>query len=162
EPHATSASVAITHLIITATLHEIGDRFLLGWVPNDRAGPEKRPAEDRARSTMTTAQGEAPVTGAAYTSFLAQLPFFVGGPPEAVALFAHIVVVRHLPAGTDIVVQRQYGHAMFVLMAGAVVVHAIGPDDVSVTLGRLARSGDFFGEAALLGRGERTATVTAE
>ncbi|MEO8699081.1 MAG: cyclic nucleotide-binding domain-containing protein [Kofleriaceae bacterium] len=78
------------------------------------------------------------------------------------ATFAGFVLVRQLPAGTDIVVQRQYGHAMFVLMQGSVVVHAIGPDDVSVTLGRLARPGDFFGEAALLGRGERTATCTAE
>ena len=113
---------------------------------------------------MSTASraAEAPVTGTAYTSFLAQLPFFVGVSPEDVAAFANYVLVRQLPPGTDVVVQRQYGHAMFVLMQGAVVVHAIGPDDVSVTLGRLSRPGDFFGEAALLGRGERTATVTAE
>jgi len=106
--------------------------------------------------------GEAPVTGAAYTSFLAQLPFFVGVPAEDLSAFANTVLVRELPAGADVVVQRQYGHALFVLMSGSVVIHAIGPDDVSVTLGRLARPGDFFGEAALLGRGERTATVTAE
>lgn len=112
---------------------------------------------------MTTAHaGDAPVTGAAYTSFLAQLPFFVGVPAEELVAFANTVLVRELPAGTDVVVQRQYGHAMFVLLSGAVVVHAIGPDDEPVTLGRLARPGDFFGEAALLGRGERTATVTAE
>jgi CRP-like cAMP-binding protein len=113
---------------------------------------------------MTTAAraGDAPVTGAAYASFLAQLPFFVGVPGEDLTAFAYAVLVRQLPAGTDVVVQRQYGHAMFVLVSGAVVVHAIGPDDVAVTLGRLARPGDFFGEAALLGRGERTATVTAE
>ncbi|HWU90750.1 MAG TPA: cyclic nucleotide-binding domain-containing protein [Kofleriaceae bacterium] len=112
--------------------------------------------------TTATSGGDAPVTGAAYTSFLAQLPFFVGVPPEDLAAFANTVLVRQLPVGTDVVVQRQYGHAMFVLMSGAVVVHAIGPDDEPVTLGRLARPGDFFGEAALLGRGERTATVTAE
>ncbi|HWO26125.1 MAG TPA: cyclic nucleotide-binding domain-containing protein [Kofleriaceae bacterium] len=112
--------------------------------------------------TATAQAGEAPVTGASYTSFLAQLPFFVGIPAEDLASFANTVLVRQLPAGTDVVVQRQYGHAMFVLVSGAVVVHAIGPDDVPVTLGRLARPGDFFGEAALLGRGERTATVTAE
>lgn len=112
-------------------------------------------------STATSA-GDAAVTGAAYTQFLAQLPFFVGVPSEDLNAFANTVLVRQLPAGTDVVVQRQYGHAMFVLMSGSVVVHAIGPDDVSVTLGRLARPGDFFGEAALLGRGERTATVTAE
>src|SRR5262245_39047410 len=109
-----------------------------------------------------THPGSAQVTGAAYTTFLAQLPFFVGVPAEDLASFANPVLVRQHPAGTDIVVQRQYGHAMFVLMAGSVVIHTIGPDDERVTLGRLARPGDFFGEAALLGRGERTATVTAE
>jgi Fe-S-cluster-containing dehydrogenase component len=112
-------------------------------------------------SSATQAAGE-PVTGAAYLSFLGQLPFFVGVSHDDMATFANYVLVRQLPAGTDVVVQRQYGHAMFVLMQGAVVVHAIGPDDVSVTLGRLSRPGDFFGEATLLGRGERTATVTAE
>lgn len=102
------------------------------------------------------------VTGAAYTPFLSALPFFGGVPTEDLATFATTVLVRQLPAGTDIVVQRQYGHAMFVLMSGAVAVHAIGLDDNSVRLGRMDRPGDFFGEAALLGRGERTATVTAE
>ena len=112
-------------------------------------------------STATQA-AEAPITGTAYLSFLSQLPFFVGVSQEDMAAFANYVLVRQLPPGTDVVVQRQYGHALFVLVQGAVVVHAIGPDDVSVTLGRLNRPGDFFGEAALLGRGERTATVTAE
>lgn len=109
-----------------------------------------------------SAQGDAPVTGAAYTQFLAQLPFFGGVPAEDLAAFANTVLVRQHPANTDIVVQRQYGHSMYVLMQGAVYVHAVGPDDVAVRLGQLFRPGDFFGEAALLGRGERTATVTSE
>ncbi|MBA3818625.1 MAG: cyclic nucleotide-binding domain-containing protein [Deltaproteobacteria bacterium] len=105
---------------------------------------------------------DAPVTAAAYTAFLAQLPFLGGVPAEDLVAFANTVLVRHHPANTDIVVQRQYGHSMFVLMNGAVYVHAVGPDDVAVRLGQLYRPGDFFGEAALLGRGERTATVTSE
>src|SRR4051812_49028356 len=113
---------------------------------------------------MTTAarEGEAPVTGASYSAFLAQLPFFGGVPADDLSAFASTVLLRELPAGTDIVVQRQYGHAMFVIVAGAVVIHATGADDVRVMLGRLNRPGEFFGEAVLLGRGERTATVTAE
>jgi Fe-S-cluster-containing dehydrogenase component/CRP-like cAMP-binding protein len=110
----------------------------------------------------TAAQGDAPVTGAAYTAFLAQLPFFGGVPAEDLSAFANTVLVRQYPQGTDVVVQRQYGHSMFVLMNGAVAIHAIGPDGDSVRLGQLFRPGDFFGEAALLGRGERTATVTSE
>ncbi len=108
------------------------------------------------------AQGDAPVTGAAYTAFLGQLPFLGGVPAEDLTAFANTVLVRQYPANTDIVVQRQYGHSMFVLMNGAVYVHAVGPDGDSVRLGQLYRPGDFFGEAALLGRGERTATVTSE
>jgi Fe-S-cluster-containing dehydrogenase component/CRP-like cAMP-binding protein len=111
---------------------------------------------------MTTArEGEAPVTGASYTGFLAQLPFFVGVPAEDLSAFANTVLVRELPPNTDIVVQRQFGHAMFVIVSGAVAIHMIGPDDEAVQLGRLDRPGEFFGEAVLLGRGERTATVTA-
>src|SRR5262245_11314390 len=130
-----------------ATIHESPDRFLLRC---------------RAMSTATSAGGEALVTAAAYTQFLAQLPFFGGVTPEDLATFSNTVLVRQLPAGTDVVVQRQYGHAMFVLMQGAVVIHTVSLDDQRVTLGRLDRPGDFFGEAALLGRGERTATVTTE
>jgi Fe-S-cluster-containing dehydrogenase component/CRP-like cAMP-binding protein len=110
----------------------------------------------------TPAQGDAPVTGAAYTAFLGQLPFLGGVPAEDLSAFANTVLVRQHPANTDIVVQRQYGHSMFVLMNGAVYVHAVGPDGDSVRLGGMYRPGDFFGEAALLGRGERTATVTSE
>lgn len=113
---------------------------------------------------MTTAarEGEAPVTGASYTAFLAQLPFFVGVPSEDLAAFANAVLLRELQAGTDIVVQRQYGHAMFVIVSGAVIIHATDAEDNPIRLGRLERPGEFFGEAVLLGRGERTATVTAE
>ena len=112
--------------------------------------------------TTATSASQAPVTGAAYTQFLSQLPFFVGVSPEDLASFAGYILVRQLPPNTDVVIQRQYGHALFVLMQGSVVVHAIGPEGAPVTLGRIDRSGDFFGEAALLGRGERTATVTTE
>jgi len=111
---------------------------------------------------MSTASrdGEAPVTGASYAGFLGQLPFFVGVPADDLASFASTVLLRELPAGADVVVQRQYGHAMFVIVSGAVAIRAVGADDNLVELGRLDRPGEFFGEAVLLGRGERTATVT--
>ena len=104
----------------------------------------------------------ADVSGAAYLAFLQGIPFFAGVANEELAAFAQTVWVRHLEAQTDIVVQRTYGHAMYVLVSGAVLVHALDPDGAPVRLGRLHQPGDFFGEAALLGRGERTATVTTE
>ena len=111
---------------------------------------------------MATTSAEAPVTGAAHASFLAQLSFFAGVPPEELAAFAGTMLLREYAPGANIVIQRQYGHAMFVLLRGAVAVHASAQDEVAVKLARLDRPGEFFGEAALLGRGERTATVTAE
>src|ERR1043165_6024206 len=50
---------------------------------------------------------------------------------------------------------------MFVIVSGAVAIRAIGADDNVVELGPLERPGELFGEAVRLGRGERTATVTA-
>ncbi len=102
------------------------------------------------------------VTGASYLEFLSQLAFLKPISHEDLTAFANTVLVRHFTPGQDIVVQRQYGHAMFVLVTGSVGVSVIGSDDKSVKLGTLKNVGDYFGEAALLGRGERTATVTAE
>jgi Fe-S-cluster-containing dehydrogenase component/CRP-like cAMP-binding protein len=107
-----------------------------------------------------TTGGEA--GGAAYASFLTELPFLAGVPAEDLAAFAATVLPRTLPAGSDVVVQRQYGHSMFVLLSGTLVVTVIDAGDEVLRVGRFERPGDYFGEAALLGRGERTATVTAE
>nr|HEX4318958.1 cyclic nucleotide-binding domain-containing protein [Kofleriaceae bacterium] len=112
--------------------------------------------------SVASAVGGAQVTGASYLEFLSQLAFLKPISHEDLAAFANTVLVRQFTAGQDIVVQRQYGHAMFVLVSGAVGVSVIGNDDKSVKLGVLQNVGDYFGEAALLGRGERTATVTAE
>ena len=111
--------------------------------------------------SVASAVGGEQVTGTAYTSFLAQLPFLASVSPGDLTAFANTVLVRNYPAGQDIVVQREYGHAMFVLLEGAVDISVQGSEGVSLKLGRLERAGDYFGEAALLGRGERTATVTA-
>src|ERR1700684_4072084 len=88
-------------------------------------------------SGATIAGGEQ-VTGAAYVSFLGQLPFFVGVPVEDIATFADSVLVRHYRAGEDIVVQRQYGHAMFVMLDGAVKITVIGNAEVSLAVARAA------------------------
>jgi Fe-S-cluster-containing dehydrogenase component/CRP-like cAMP-binding protein len=112
--------------------------------------------------TASASGGGEQVTGAAHASFLAALPFLVEVPAEDLNAFANTVLVRTYRAGQDIVVQRQYGHAMFVMLEGAVGISVIGNEGESLRLGRLEKKGDYFGEAALLGRGERTATVTAE
>lgn len=100
--------------------------------------------------------------GTAFASFLARLPFLTDVPAEDLAAFAATVIPRTLSAGADVVVQRQYGHSMFVLLSGSLTVHVISEDDEIVRVGRFDQAGQYFGEAALLGRGERTATVTAE
>jgi Fe-S-cluster-containing dehydrogenase component/CRP-like cAMP-binding protein len=109
---------------------------------------------------MVAPSGGEAATGAAYTQFLAQLPFLAGVPADDLATFAATVLTRNLPAGTDVVIQRQYGHSMFVVLSGQLAVHVIGAENESLQLGKFEKTGDYFGEAALLGRGERTATVT--
>jgi Fe-S-cluster-containing dehydrogenase component/CRP-like cAMP-binding protein len=113
-------------------------------------------------TTDKSGHSDAQVTGAAYADFLGGLPFLAGLAPEDITSFAQTVLVRNLPADTDVVVQRTYGHSMYVLVSGAVVVHATDGEDNPIRLGKIERPGDFFGEAALLGRGERTATVTTD
>ena len=100
------------------------------------------------------------VTGATYAPFLGSLSFLAGISTEEVAAFAQTTLVRDFSPGTEIITQGQYGNALFVLVAGTVAVSIIG-DNGSVEVGRIEKQGDFFGEAALLGRGERTATVKA-
>ncbi|HPH66989.1 MAG TPA: hypothetical protein PLF40_14645, partial [Kofleriaceae bacterium] len=86
-----------------------------------------------------TQGNDAQVTGAAYTSFLAGLPFFAGIPAEDVAAFAQTVLVRNLDPEQDIVVQRTYGHSMFVLVSGSVAVHATDGEDNPIRLGTIER-----------------------
>jgi Fe-S-cluster-containing dehydrogenase component/CRP-like cAMP-binding protein len=61
-----------------------------------------------------------------------------------------------------VVVQGEFGHSMFVLVHGALMITARSDEGAQLSLGQLNQQGDFFGEVALLGRGVRSATVTTQ
>ncbi len=63
-------------------------------------------------------------------------------------------------AGDYVVRQGEYGDSFFVILRGEATVEALGGDGRVTRISRL-RSGEYFGELALLGRGERKASVKA-
>jgi CRP-like cAMP-binding protein len=75
--------------------------------------------------------------------------------PEQLEAMATLTELRQEEAGTVLVEAGVLGYSLFVLQEGTASV--TGGDE---PLGELG-PGDFFGEIALLGQRERTATVTA-
>lgn len=66
--------------------------------------------------------------------------------------------VSRYNAGDYVVRQGEYGDSFFVILRGEATVESLGADGRVTRIHRL-RSGDYFGELALLGRGERKASV---
>lgn len=87
-------------------------------------------------------------------SELASVPLFESLSPAELAELAGWFEVRDVAVGVRLVGEGATGYSFFVIGDGRVAVTARGTE--LATLG----PGDFFGEAALLQAGRRTATVT--
>jgi CRP-like cAMP-binding protein len=86
---------------------------------------------------------------------LARMPLFRSLSPDQLEAVATLTELRQEEAGTVLVEAGASGYSLFVLQEGkALVTRGDEP------IGELG-PGDFFGEIALLGQRERTATVTA-
>jgi predicted MFS family arabinose efflux permease len=96
---------------------------------------------------------EAPVPEVA---LLSALPLFSPLPRATVEYLAGRVVRRRVPAGAVVVREGERGDAFYVVADGVVEVSS----DAAAL--RELRSGDFFGEIALLRSVPRTATVVAK
>jgi CRP-like cAMP-binding protein len=91
---------------------------------------------------------------AATADDLAGIALFETLEPDARAAIAPWFEPQDVSPGVDLTGQGASGYSFFVLRAGTATVSI---DGIQVrTLG----SGDFFGELAILGDGQRTATVT--
>lgn len=66
--------------------------------------------------------------------------------------------VARYSAGDYVVRQGEYGDSFFVILRGEATMESLGADGRVTRIHRL-KSGDYFGELALLGRGERKASV---
>jgi CRP-like cAMP-binding protein len=91
---------------------------------------------------------------AATADDLAGIALFETLEPDARAAIAPRFELQDVSPGVDLTGQGASGYSFFVLRAGTATVSI---DGIQVrTLG----SGDFFGELAIVGDGQRTATVT--
>jgi CRP-like cAMP-binding protein len=86
---------------------------------------------------------------------LEAIPLFARMPDEERDRIAGVCSDVAVEAGTTLVTEGDFGHAMFVITEGTADVVRDG--DVLATLG----PGDVFGEIAVLSGGRRTATVVA-
>lgn len=85
---------------------------------------------------------------------LARMPLFESLSEEQLRAVASLAKVVRVEAGRRLIGAGTPGYSFFVVHEGAVSVTS--GDEQLAELG----PGDFFGEIALLGEGERTATVT--
>jgi CRP-like cAMP-binding protein len=86
---------------------------------------------------------------------LANVPLFSSLSADELRSVASLLEHRAEPAGAALVGEGAPGYSLFVLQGGEASVTSNGEHIAKL------RPGDFFGEIALLGRSEHTATVTA-
>ena len=91
---------------------------------------------------------------------LAQVAFFAGLDPEALASVAHAVTRRDVPVGTALVTQGDPGDALYVVLRGRLIVEVRGEDGVVRRLSEIC-AGELVGEMAMLSSEPRSATVRA-
>ena len=88
--------------------------------------------------------------------YLSQVKMFSSLNKKELRLVARAADVARVPAGTDIVKEGELGHDFYLIVSGAATVRRNGRK-----VGTLG-PGSYFGEMALLDRGPRSATVTAD
>lgn len=87
---------------------------------------------------------------------LSQVKMFSSLNKKELGLVAKAADMIRVPAGADIVKEGEIGHEFYLISSGSASVRRNGRKVVDLG------PGSYFGEMALLDRGPRTATVTAE
>lgn len=91
-------------------------------------------------------------------SFLARVPLFKGAPERALEIAASAVQTRQLEADTVLFQEGDVGEALYILNQGMVKLSKVDLEGHEKTLAIL-QPPEFFGEMALLGETNRSATV---
>jgi CRP-like cAMP-binding protein len=86
---------------------------------------------------------------------IAAVPVFGSLDPDQLATLANWFHEETAGEGVRLVGEGSHGYTFFVLAEGTAAVTAEGKDLATL------RSGDFFGEVAIIGSGRRTASVTS-
>lgn len=93
-------------------------------------------------------------------SELKQNPLFLNVPEDALREAARVVTRRQFGVGDVVLEQQTAGEALHLLVSGAVRVSRVGPGSHGRVMGDVYAPG-VIGETAVLGGGERSATVVA-
>jgi uncharacterized membrane protein len=91
---------------------------------------------------------------------LARIPLFKRLEPHELEHLAEDVAQVDYPAGETIFNEHDLGDGLYVVETGSVRIWVLDEDVNAVTLAEL-KPGDFFGELAVLDRGERSSSATA-
>src|SRR5213593_3683414 len=91
---------------------------------------------------------------------LARVPLFKRLEPQELEKLAEEIDQVNYPAGETIFNEHDRGDALYILEEGRVRIWVYDEDVKEVTLAEL-KPGDFFGELAVLDRGERSSSATA-
>ena len=91
---------------------------------------------------------------------LARVPLFKRLEPHELEHLAEEIDQVNVPAGETIFHEHDRGDALYVLEEGSIRIWVKDEDLQEVTLAEL-KPGDFFGELAVLDRGERSSSATA-
>jgi CRP-like cAMP-binding protein/Fe-S-cluster-containing hydrogenase component 2 len=92
---------------------------------------------------------------------LKRVSLFEGVDASAITGLFEAGRIARFRAGDYVVRQGEYGDSFFVMLRGEALVESTGVDGRTAVVMRL-KMGDYFGELALLGRGERKASVLAK
>src|ERR1041384_7139831 len=91
---------------------------------------------------------------------LSRVPLFKRLEPHELEKLAEEIDQVNYPAGETIFNEHDRGDALYILEEGSVRIWVYDDDVKPVTLAEL-KPGDFFGELAVLDRGERSSSATA-
>src|SRR4051812_2686575 len=91
---------------------------------------------------------------------LSRVPLFKRLEPQELEKLAEEIDQVNYPAGDTIFNEHDRGDALYILEEGSVRIWIYDEDVKEVTLAEL-KAGDFFGELAVLDRGERSSSATA-
>jgi len=91
---------------------------------------------------------------------LSRVPLFKRLEPHELEKLAEEIDQVNYPAGETIFNEHDRGDALYILEEGSVRIWVYDEDVKDVTLAQL-KPGDFFGELAVLDRGERSSSATA-
>ena len=86
---------------------------------------------------------------------LQRVPIFADLDADEVGQIARLFKLRRFPAGETVIQEGSGGAAFFVIDSGEATVSVGGKEQTTL------KTGDHFGEIALIDEGTRTATITA-